>query len=509
MDPVWDDVVYLVDGQKRLTILDRDGLGRFIFNMWHNPPHSPWSTTLALLGFLIFGLNAWAPYVMNFMLILAFLLIGNSFISDQNSRNRLFILSTILVLPLTLRAVHDFRPDIALGLGTAFFCLSALRVSIFPTKDENRITPCVLLGVLGGVTLLIKPSFLLHSVALFCLSIGLAELLSLVTRASNQPLRARAMEWLYFVLSLLAVCGPYYVRSLRTIVGYITQSTGSGRYASIWKAPGGWRGALERTLREDTGWMVGPSIYLFDVVIVIGIIWFITQKDWRGLAFIFAGLICAAASIAVVVYSQIASPFFGLTWQIIVALLAIYCAGRLSASFRFAPAAFFVSVIWMLFLNGPGNIGWSRVEDMLNGKSMNQAVIDRIKAAVPQPIGSKKPALIVYVGFIGAVNSGSQEWIGRAERLMLIFPGLDFVGGLDEQYAAARKADVVELAAPESRWLNRGMPTSELQQSLLEKMRETLDFVELAPVAGKEGRVYIFVRKALMQEARASVAIDQ
>lgn len=136
-------------------------------------------------------------------------------------------------------------------------------------------------------------------------------------------------------------------------------------------------------------------------------------------------------------------------------------------------------------------------------------MIDRIKATFPNLGDSKQQPLIVFVGFLGGVASGSQDWIAHVERLKLIFPGLDLVGDLQEQYDAARKADVIELAAPDSLWLKRSVPISGMQQQLLDKMRKDDNFAELAPVIGKQGKVYVFVKGALLQKGKAPEEINQ
>ena len=53
MDPVFDDVGYMSDGLQRLNILDRAGFHAFCQTFIDSPPHSPWSTSLALISFAL------------------------------------------------------------------------------------------------------------------------------------------------------------------------------------------------------------------------------------------------------------------------------------------------------------------------------------------------------------------------------------------------------------------------------------------------------------------------
>src|ERR1700742_1393530 len=64
MDPVFDDVGYLIDGLQRLDILDRSGFHEFCQTFINSPPHSPWSTALAILSFALLGVHDWAPYAL-------------------------------------------------------------------------------------------------------------------------------------------------------------------------------------------------------------------------------------------------------------------------------------------------------------------------------------------------------------------------------------------------------------------------------------------------------------
>jgi hypothetical protein len=65
-----DDVVYMLDGLRRLDIVDRSGILAFFLNWRQHPPHAPLSTLLALLSFLLLGVHDWAPYAANRLIVL-------------------------------------------------------------------------------------------------------------------------------------------------------------------------------------------------------------------------------------------------------------------------------------------------------------------------------------------------------------------------------------------------------------------------------------------------------
>jgi hypothetical protein len=72
-DPSFDDVVYFVDGMERMQTLYDHGFGGLLRGLFRNPPHSPWSTGLALFSFLVLGVHDWAPYLVNGILVVLFL----------------------------------------------------------------------------------------------------------------------------------------------------------------------------------------------------------------------------------------------------------------------------------------------------------------------------------------------------------------------------------------------------------------------------------------------------
>src|SRR6202035_4253374 len=91
MDPVYDDVVYLLDARHRLADFHQQGIAELLRSLWDKSPHSPWSTAAAFAGFLIFGVNAWAPYAMNGLLVVGFLLAADHLFAESRLLPRALI----------------------------------------------------------------------------------------------------------------------------------------------------------------------------------------------------------------------------------------------------------------------------------------------------------------------------------------------------------------------------------------------------------------------------------
>jgi hypothetical protein len=122
MDPVYDDVGYLIDGLQRLNILDTAGFRQFCESFVKAPPHSPWPTGLAIAGFCLNGIHDWTPYVLNGSLV--FLLVAWRLLDIESDLIKVAVVTVILLLQLTRSAVLEFDPDFAVLLAGDVFPLS-------------------------------------------------------------------------------------------------------------------------------------------------------------------------------------------------------------------------------------------------------------------------------------------------------------------------------------------------------------------------------------------------
>lgn len=141
MDPVFDDVGYLLDGLQRLNVLDTAGFRALCNSFVQSPPHSPWSTLLAFIAFDLMGVHDWAPYILNGFLVFLLLLLGWHLVGLKNDGARAAILSVILLLPLPFQAVLEFRPDFAVALFTAAFALLLVRMGCYGDESGTGIPP--------------------------------------------------------------------------------------------------------------------------------------------------------------------------------------------------------------------------------------------------------------------------------------------------------------------------------------------------------------------------------
>src|SRR4051794_20015790 len=61
----YDDVVYANDALTRIVVGSEHGLFRMLATFWNDPPHSPFSTVLAMAGFIVGGVDETSLYATN------------------------------------------------------------------------------------------------------------------------------------------------------------------------------------------------------------------------------------------------------------------------------------------------------------------------------------------------------------------------------------------------------------------------------------------------------------
>lgn len=263
--PMYDDVVYFVDGIQELNIFNSQGIIGNIISFANNPPHSPFSTYLASLSFLILGLHDWAPYVGNFIVILVFLLFVDQLIFDFSIQAKAFVFLFILSIPYLSMSVYIFRPDMAHGMALAMGIILALES--FLNKNNNY---AIISGILFGISLLIKPSVFPFSVFFIIFSLLVSVVLKTWT-SKEKPKIKQAL--LIFGISILT-SSPYYLFGFSRIKEYVYQAVVSD--ANIWNYQADfWTKALVFLFGFAGHRMLGNHVWIFLCLIFLRILFHI------------------------------------------------------------------------------------------------------------------------------------------------------------------------------------------------------------------------------------------
>ena len=199
-EPNYDDVTYLYGGARILQSI-RTG---DIIKPLTSKMHSPFSVLLAATSFAVWGMQDWAPYAGNVVIVLCYLLLLCYFLRALPIGLQLGLLLIFLSLPFATMAVVEFRPDImwATLVGFATVYLSTT------SRDFSSRLEALGIGLLYGAAMMTKPSTFLMTTSV----IGLGGLIRTLRQAFIGKLKiSRFVVWLIcFLIAALLVAGPYY-----------------------------------------------------------------------------------------------------------------------------------------------------------------------------------------------------------------------------------------------------------------------------------------------------------
>jgi len=494
MDPVYDDVGYMIDGLRRLNVLDSAGVHAFCQTFVQSVPHSPWSTFLAVVAFALFGVNDWAPYLLNGLLVFFLLCLAWN-VAGQTTSTRVAITSVVLLSQLPFQAILEFRPDFAAALFTAGFALLLLKMGIHGVERKVELRAYFCVGLLAGLAYLTKPSFFPHTTVMLFAALFISEIdRGLLARGRFEILGITRRSLLALAGAVL-VAGPYFSVNWRAVLDYFLVNTGSGKEANIWKQPGGFWGSLaERLHGYSVSITLGRFTNLFAIWLLVGVAIALVYRNYRAVLFSVSGILLSAISLLVIAAGQMGDPHFSYAWMILFVLTTLYATGEIAKDPKTAFLAFVFCVMsFFTFYKAAPKTPWHVTMDTARGESMNQAIVERIAARAATNLGARP--VIVYSTFMGDVNAASQDWLALKENVKASFRDLHRSGDITEHLAAIRTADFVEVADSSSAWLVRWLPSTPLQDALLQNLRNQSNFREILPVLGKEGTVFLFEKK--------------
>jgi hypothetical protein len=270
----YDDVTYLRDGLSKLDAFYRGGLNGILGRAIDQPPHSPFSTLVAVAGYALFGIHDWSPYAANGIIIFGLLAFTDYLLRGVKPGLKLVAFLFVLTVPIAAQSIYEFRSDMAVGLMTASVIVLLLETSLTRSSAKYLYT----VGVLIGLTLLAKTS-------IFPITLGLVGSALLATTVKDRVLlgpEARvsnlARAWIKILLPALFIPLPFYFRNRHEIFYYITVNA-LGSNSDIWKLHAD---NLTHALYYATGiggsTMIGRLFVPMAAVLVIGAIYVLAQK---------------------------------------------------------------------------------------------------------------------------------------------------------------------------------------------------------------------------------------
>ncbi len=309
--PLYDDVSYFVDALERQVILDNQGLFALASHHFRSPPHSAWASYLALSGFTIFGVNWWAPYAMNSIVLFVALLIVDSLARTCAWWVRVGLAVLFLSLPVASLIIVDFRPDAFCALLTA---AGIVRLAMARLHEMVR-RQVLVVGLFWGAALCIKPTLFAQTSLFF---VGAMVLSGLHDWWSLRQFPKRAF-WnaMICIVTATILSFPILGIQLPEYIRYMSQHI-FGQSRQLWALKGSFQDhLLYYTFSFASDYTIGSSMRIFFILLLsLGVAWWKGQtKLFQLLAWlaVFAGMCWLPPTL-----NEVKSAYFGLAFVFLV-----------------------------------------------------------------------------------------------------------------------------------------------------------------------------------------------
>lgn len=486
--PIYDDVAYLVDGMKRLAVLDRSGFWGVFWDFGANPAHAPFSSLTSTFGFLLSGGAIWGPYFLNGMWVVVVAGLALLVLKQLDGWSRIGIVVAMLASPMFGVVVTDFRPDPVWGLVIGF-TLATIAASNLAQTPDFRIFA---LGLLMGVAILTKPTAFPASALVLIVALLVQLSLSCVLE-QKFSLALAARKALIAAAGMLLIVAPYAFTSGPRILSYIFDATGS----DIWRTKASGLEHLTFYLNRATGtMMLGWVWYAAAPIILVCGVAIIRSKESRARAG-FAALITALILIYLILtISKIKTPLIGSILYGSIVATVVWSLGFLSTRFKISGALVFVLGVCIFLTQWTPRTGVG-----VHRSDPNMIAVDRAsKATFPLMMQALQAgARSVLVSVPGPVYDGTMDLMARQEGF-----AATFVTGYNwdtwEMFAkGAASSDVVILAEPGMLGQSLGgftFPSVQFQDRLLKLLSADAAFTGKSVFSDPQGRsVWVFIRK--------------
>lgn len=309
-----DDVGYMLEGLRRLKLLEQEGFGSWAWSWLADAPHAPWQSALAMVSFAVFGAEQWAPYVATGC-VLAGVLVALDRWAFRGLAvwGRVPLVALAASMPLAASAVYTFRPDALMSV----LLVGGVGVLVSGRLAEMKLRRVVLAGACFGAALWVKPSTFAQTGLILGWALAVSVVLDLLSaRAAFWSRRERrawfcgtALRAVLVLVMTVGVFAPHFVPNAGRLWGYFWQNT-LGTNASVWLSDlAWWEHALYHVaLPEGGGLHLGMhAVVLLAAAAVLS----------RGVRFEGMGklLLVAAAFYGLSAMNGVKQQFFGMPFQ--------------------------------------------------------------------------------------------------------------------------------------------------------------------------------------------------
>lgn len=317
----YEDIITHIDGLKRWRDISEGGARVFLSNYINFPPHAPLHSLMATLGFMLFGIKDWAPYAVNVIILFAFLLLVRRMTREFGSWPSWLAVTGALFVPISFESIHEFRPDFPCALATLWGML------LFPRWGDLEFQKkCFYSGLCFGLALLSKPPFFPYTLAMGALPWMMALYGGINERKSLKGMwLPLCKSWPFFAATAL-VAGPHYLVAWKKILAYIELNQ-FGADAHVWRMKGGIGYQFSYHLFGGGGqFMLGKAVLILLALGLGGMVLAVLRHNRDvGFSRSFGRLLALVLwSWLLIAINPHENPFFGLTFQYGLVVLAMY-----------------------------------------------------------------------------------------------------------------------------------------------------------------------------------------
>jgi hypothetical protein len=512
--PTYDDVGYFTDALDRLDSVYQDGWRQLVTDYMHSPPHSPWSSGMALAGFAIFGIHPWAPYAMNGLAVAGLLACVMKLTGGMRPLQRMAAAFFVLTVPLSANLVTEFRPDIVCGVAAAMAVILPLRQRLVGSTIGHRLAA----GAFLALALLAKPPIF----PLTLMTVGLAWVFAIACDAIDDQAfpdaRKLAATLGGLMLPAMVSAVPHYLLNAGEIIPYIHQNTASPD-ARFWEIPGGWRvqagyylfsGPMigVGTLSTGGAFMLGQHLFIMLTVLLVAVVVLIgtfrssRRSDGDRSALERLSRATALVAVALVAYAVPAvlkskNTFFASEFDALLILGSVMAARMLVVNcgrwhIRCVGTAMLIMMtIW-------GFCAWHMPSFWaLSGgeiASNTNRVVDSIDRIL---FDHARPGAHVFVTAGGPVSHATLNYLSRQDGKRLDVTDLDLTDDLTEYRTAIGAADLVVAAEPGVAEFTEWHPSTKILGTTLKMVLDDDAFELIGAVPSRSKKqFFIFQREA-------------
>jgi hypothetical protein len=410
LEPWPDDDFYLCDAMQRIQVLDQHGAIAFVQNLFADPPHSPFSSGVCLLG-LLFGIQGLVgPYLVSGLLVFIFLAEADRLTNNLSSTAKWILIAGLLLIPFARLMVVELRPDFAVGLFGAMGCLRLSQMILRSRSPDRR--EIVVCSLALALTLLAKPTFFPHTIVI----VGSTIIISLFFRELVDN-RLASLRWsalfsrfkpcAWSIAGCIVLVLPYYVFGYRLVWDYIAECIwGNGNWR--WQVEGGVGGSLHYYLSGAGMSSIGAYCNLSLAIVFFGLVYLALRRRFYEAAELAVGVLLTVISATVIILGGIGNPTFNLTAQLFLVLTAVIALNYILVGVRYVQALAVLPVLLVGLFQTPlsGNMDRER----LANRGIATKVVEAIEAfSAGNPTFPARPISVAMPGY--ALLHDSALWI--------------------------------------------------------------------------------------------------